>query len=196
MHLVRNKYNHIGKKIRKIYESVLLMESYREGGKVKKRTIANLSACSEAEINAIEMALKNKHDVDALGSIRGVVDVEEDKSIGAVFLLKQMAERLGITKALGTNRSGKLALWQVIARVLDQGSRLSAVRLAKSQAAELIVEKEDFTEDDLYDNLAFLSENRIKNRAYIKISSNEQVLQSFGFITLSEKFHFFQACRN
>ena len=160
MHLVRNKYNHIGKKIRKIYESVLLMESYREGGKVKKRTIANLSACSEAEINAIEMALKNKHDVDALGSIRGVVDVEEDKSIGAVFLLKQMAERLGITKALGTNRSGKLALWQVIARVLDQGSRLSAVRLAKSQAAELIVEKEDFTEDDLYDNLAFLSENQ------------------------------------
>jgi len=38
----------------------------------------------------------------------------------------------GSTSALGTTREGKLALWQVMARVIDQGSRLSAVRLAMS----------------------------------------------------------------
>jgi hypothetical protein len=46
-----------------------------------------------------------------------------------------IARRLGIAQALGTTRAGKLALWQVIARVIDQGSRLSAVRLAMSHAA-------------------------------------------------------------
>ena len=36
---------------------------------------------------------------------------------------------------MGSTRQGKLALWQIIARVIDQGSRLSAVRLAASHAA-------------------------------------------------------------
>jgi hypothetical protein len=52
-----------------------------------------------------------------------------------LWVVYQVAKRLGIEKALGEGLEGKLALWQVIARVLDQGSRLSAVRLAKVQAA-------------------------------------------------------------
>ena len=47
----------------------------------------------------------------------------------------KMARRLGIPKALGTGFPAQLALWQVLARVLDQGSRLSAVRLAQVHAA-------------------------------------------------------------
>jgi len=42
--------------------SILLRQSYREKGKVKKRTIANISKCSPDEINAIELALKHKKD--------------------------------------------------------------------------------------------------------------------------------------
>ena len=59
------------------YRCYLLLENYREGGKVKHRTIANFSKCSDEEIATL-----------------------------------------------------KLALRQVIARSIDQGSRLSAVRLA------------------------------------------------------------------
>jgi predicted type IV restriction endonuclease len=44
----------------KVYRTVLLRKSYREGKKVKKQTIANLSNCSEEEVNAISFALKNK----------------------------------------------------------------------------------------------------------------------------------------
>jgi hypothetical protein len=47
----------------------------------------------------------------------------------------QVARRLGIDKALGTPRAGTLALWHVMARVFDPGSRLSAVRLAMANAA-------------------------------------------------------------
>ena len=52
--------------------------------------------------------------------------------VGAIAVLHGLAEYLGIVGALGDDREGRLALWQVIARALDQGSRLSAVRLARS----------------------------------------------------------------
>src|SRR5262244_1764429 len=67
------------------------------------------------------------------------------------------ARRLGIEKALGTTRAGKLALWQVIARVIDQGSRLSAVRLAMAHAACDVLGLDAFDEDALYENLDWLA---------------------------------------
>jgi transposase len=61
---------------------------------------------------------------------------------------------------LGSDRQGKLALWQVIARCLDQGSRLSAVRLAGQHAAGAILGLTPFDEDDLYANLDWLAEQQ------------------------------------
>ena len=52
----------------KVYTRVLLRESYREDGKVKHRTIANLSKCSEQEIAAIKLALQHKHDLAAFSA--------------------------------------------------------------------------------------------------------------------------------
>jgi hypothetical protein len=69
----------------------------------------------------------------------------------------QVARRLGIEKALGTTREGKLALWQVMARGIDQGSRLSAVRLAMAQAAGDVLGLGAFDEDALYENLDWLA---------------------------------------
>ena len=57
-------------------------------------------------------------------------------------------------------QDGKRALWQVFARVLEQGSRLSAVRLANAHAACDILELDVFDEDDLYDNLQWLAEHQ------------------------------------
>lgn len=69
---------------------------------------------------------------------------------------------MGIVDALGKSRDGKLALWQVIARVIDQGSRLSSVRLAGSHAACDVLNLNKFNEDDLYDNLDWLCKNQEK----------------------------------
>ena len=49
--------------------------------------------------------------------------MQQGPSFGAVWTVYHVARRLGIAQALGTTREGKLALWQVIARVIDQGSR-------------------------------------------------------------------------
>jgi len=138
----------------------LLRENSREGGKIKHRTIANLSACSEEDIAAIRLALKHKKDLAALINAAPSVALQQGLSVGAVWLVYDMAKQLGITDALGNSKQGKRALWQVIARVIDQGSRLSAVRLAGSHAACDIVGLEAFNEDDLYKNLDWLDDNQ------------------------------------
>lgn len=150
------------------YTCYLLRETYREDSKVKHRTIANLSGCSEEEIQAMRLALKHKKDLSQLISVTEAVSLRQGLSIGAVWLLFDMAKQLGITEALGNSRQGKLALWQVIARVINQGSRLSAVRLAGSHAACDILGLEAFHEDDLYENLDWLDENqaRIEDRLF------------------------------
>jgi len=159
MHIVRNKST--SKNSKKIYESVLLRESYREDGKVKKRTIANLSNCSSSEIKAMELALKNKDNLSVLGSLKDNIALEQGGSIGAVWTLYQVAKELGIEKGLGRQFDGKLALWQVIARVINQGSRLSAVRLAQSHCAcDVLGIQRGFDENNLYANLKWLSENQ------------------------------------
>jgi transposase len=144
------------------YVCYLLRESYREAGKVKHRTIANLSDCSEPEIEAMRLALKHKDDLAKLGSLSEAVSVSQGPSVGAVWLIYSIAKELKITEALGNSREGKLALWQVIARVIDQGSRLSAVRLAGSHACCEILGLKPFNEDDLYANLDWLDSHQTK----------------------------------
>jgi len=141
-----------------VYRCVLLRRSYREGDKVKNRTIANLSHCTPQDIEALRLALRYKDDLAVLGSVRTALELHEGLSVGAVCTICHVARQLGLDKALGTHFAGKLALWQVIARVLDQGSRLSAVRLAQTHAAcELLGFTRGFDENDLYDNLAWLA---------------------------------------
>jgi hypothetical protein len=144
----------------KTYESIYLRESFRQDGKVKKRDIANLSHCDPAEIAAIELALKHKGDLAALASLDGV-QLQEGASVGAVCVAAAVARRLGLDQALGADFAGQLALWQVIARLLDQGSRLSAVRLAQVHAAcDVLGIRRGFDENDLYENLTWLCQHQ------------------------------------
>lgn len=144
----------------KIYESVYLRESFRQDGKVKKRNIANLTHCHPAEIAAIELALQHKGNLAALASLDRV-QLQEGPSVGAVWTAAEIARRLGLQQALGTGFPGQLALWQVMARLLDQGSRLSAVRLAQVHAAcDVLGIRRGFDENDLYENLTWLSQQQ------------------------------------
>lgn len=157
MNIVRSKFK---PKSGKVYETVLLRESYREEGKVKKRTVANLSNCSEQEIAAIQLALKHKGSLSSL-ECRNNPIIKEGLSVGGIWVVYEIAQRLGIVDAIGNNRQGQLALWQIVARVLEQGSRLSAVRLGKTYAlASTIGLNKGFDEDDLYENLSWLCQNQ------------------------------------
>src|SRR5271157_786198 len=140
----------------KTYVRHLMRDSYREDGKVKHRTIANLSHCTDQEIEALKLALKYKGNLAAVGNM-DEIEMKEGMRIGAVFTLKTLAERIGLSQVLGPTEAGHLALWQVMAALIGQGSRLKSVRLAESHAACDILGLAAFNEDSLYDNLAWLA---------------------------------------
>jgi transposase len=144
----------------KTYPSVYLRESYRDGDHVRKRNIANLTHCDPKAIAAIELALQFKGNLAVLGSL-DKIQLTQGPSVGAVWIAFEMARRLGIDQALGNGFAPQLALWQVLARVLEQGSRLSAVRLAQTHAAcDVLGIRRGFDENDLYANLTWLSEHQ------------------------------------
>jgi hypothetical protein len=154
----------------KAYESIYLRESYRDGAHVRKRDIANLTHCDPKEVAALELALKFKGDLSRLGAL-DKIQLRQGLSAGAVWTVYQVAHRLGIDTALGRDFAGQLALWQVLARVLDQGSRLSAVRLARVHAAcDVLGIRRGFDENDLYSNLGWLSQQqeKIEDRLFIR----------------------------
>jgi Transposase DDE domain len=95
--------------------------------------------------------------LEHLGTLTDSLLLKQGLSFGALWTVYHVARRLGIEQALGTTREGKLALWQVIARVIAQGSRLSAVRLAMSHAACDVLGLGPFDEEALYENLDWLA---------------------------------------
>jgi transposase len=146
----------------KIYRRVLLRNSYRVEGKVHHTTIANLSQCSDEEIEAIKLALKHKGNLKRIIDVQERAKIKQGLSVGAVWVLNQLAKQLGISKALGNSREAKLTLWMVLACVIEQGSRLSATRLAKRHAVCDILGLDSFCEDDLYEAMDWLSDRQQK----------------------------------
>jgi transposase len=145
----------------KLYRRVLLRNSYRVEGKVRHTTLANLSQCSDEEIEAIKLALKHKADLKRLITAEQV-KTRQGLSVGAVWVLNQLAKQLGISKALGHSREAKLSLWMVLACVIEQGSRLSATRMAKRHAVCDILQLDSFCEDDLYQAMDWLHDHQQK----------------------------------
>jgi hypothetical protein len=144
----------------KVYQSVYLRESYRVGNQVRKRNIANLTHCDPKQVDAIELALRFQGDWTAFGTLQQI-HLRQGPSVGALWAIHEVAGRLGIRKALGPGFASQLALWQVLARVLEQGSRLSAVRLAQAHAAcDVLGIRRGFDENDLYANLSWLSQQQ------------------------------------
>ncbi len=134
----------------KTYRRVLLRNSYRVNGKVRHDTLANLSRSSDEEIDAIKFALKHKTSINTFVSLPQNVKTKQGLAVGAVWVFAQLAKRLGITQALGASREAKLSLWLIMAALIGQGSRLSAVRLAQRHAVCDVLNLKAFNEDDLY----------------------------------------------
>src|SRR5208283_1134615 len=135
--------------------AILLRRGYRENGKSKNQTLANLSGYSPERIEALRRALKGEFD-----GVMGDLDPTSDRTFGVLFVLNQLADRLGIAKALGKDIMGKLALFLVLARVAHQGSRLSAVRWAKNHCVAEILGLPDFDEKDLYQTLDWVAQRQ------------------------------------
>lgn len=147
----------------KNYLSVLLRETKRVGKKVVSNTLAVLTDLPPWLLNIVESAVAQGKDASSLRQLTEAADsplgLRCAESFGAVFLVHELAKNCGITKALGTSDEAKLALWQVVARVLSPATSLLAmIRLAGTCCASSVLGfKDSFTEDDLYANGDWLS---------------------------------------
>ena len=136
------------------YSATLLRRSYREGGKVKKETLANLSHLPVEAIDAIRKVLRG----ESLMSVEDAFAIERSLPAGHVNAALVMARRLGLAKLLDSRscRERDLCLAMIVGRVICPGSKLGMVRtLGQSTlASELGVQGAD--EDDLYEAMDWL----------------------------------------
>ena len=99
MHVARIKSSHTDKQGReREYESRLLRHTYREDGKVRHKTLANLSQMPPAVVDAVEAALKGEVLVPAG---QAAVTVAKSQPHGHVAAAYAMAVKLGMPALLG-----------------------------------------------------------------------------------------------
>ncbi|MBM3880383.1 MAG: IS1634 family transposase [Verrucomicrobia bacterium] len=144
----------------KSYTSILLRESFRVGSAVKSKTLAVLTHLPAHVLDAVRRALAQPADslAQLADTSQGALRLRQGLSFGALWAVDQVAQKLGIMKALGVTREAQLSYWQVLARVLcPRTSLLAMVRLATRCAAPALLGwQRAFTEDDLYANGAWL----------------------------------------
>jgi transposase len=140
------------------YTATLLRRSYRQDGKVKKETLANLSHLPAEAIDAIRRVLAG----ETLMSVEDAFEIERSLPAGHVNAALVMARRLDLAKVLDRSpcRERDLCMAMILGRVIGPGSKLGTVRtLGQSTlASELGVEGAD--EDDLYLAMDWLLERQ------------------------------------
>src|SRR5919201_2533315 len=154
MHVVTNKIRRGDRE----YTSHLLRRSFREGGRVRKETLANLSHLPDEVIELIRGALQGRRYLDADQAFA----IERSLPAGHVQAALAMARRLELARLLDRAPSSErdLCLAMIVQRALRPGSKLQTVRsLGQSTLAfELDVTGAD--EDDLYRALDRLLERQ------------------------------------
>ena len=146
------------------YTNTLLRRSYREDGKVKKETLANLSRLPPEAIDAIRAVLRG----EVLVGAEQAFEIERSLPAGHVQAALLMARRLELGRLLDRtpSRERDLVLAMVVQRAICPASKLGTVRaLGQSTLAEeLGVAGAD--EDDLYAAMDWLYERqeRIEDR--------------------------------
>ena len=103
--------------------AVLLRESFREGKKVKKRTLANLSHWPESKIERLRAALKSEHVITSF-------EITRSLRHGAVAAVLGTVRRLGLDRMIVARRSRSrdLVVAMIVARVISPSSKLALCR--------------------------------------------------------------------
>jgi hypothetical protein len=140
---------------------VLLRESYRDGDKVRSRTVANLTHWPQAKVAALRRVLKGDTDV---ATPRAPMCIERSLPHGHVAAVLGMACKLGLDRMLPNQppRLATLVLAMIVARVIEPAAKLATARqLSEATAAHslgAVLGLGAVDEDTLYAALDLLGE--------------------------------------
>ena len=106
---------------------ILLRESYRLGGKVRKRTLANLSKLPPAAIDGLRILLRGGSTV---GDLAQSFEVAQSRPYGNVAAVLETLRQLGLEGDLDPRRSRErdLVVAMIVARILEPASKLATAR--------------------------------------------------------------------
>jgi Transposase DDE domain len=133
--------------------AVLLRESYREGGKVKTRTLANLSHWPEHKVATLKRALKG---LPPAVDLAEAFEITRSRPHGHVAAVLGSARRLGLPELIDAtpSRNRDLVTAVLIAQVIAPGSKLATARGLRTETATSslgqVLGVAGCDEDDLY----------------------------------------------
>ncbi len=142
--------------------AVLLRESYREHGKVKKRTLANLSKWPTHLVEGLRVLLKGGF---AVASFHDAFDIVRSQPHGHVAAVRGFARAIGLDRLLGRrSRPRDLALALILSRILGPASKLATARALhpdtlRDSLAD-VLDLDAVNENDLYAAMDWLRERQ------------------------------------
>src|SRR5580693_4513265 len=143
--------------------AILLRESYRENGKVRKRTLCNLSDWPTVQIEGLRGVLKGGI---VIAPDREAFTVTRSMPHGHAALILGTARKIGLDTMIGPagERCRDLVLAMIAARIIDPGSKLAAARALAPETATsnlgTILGLGEVDEDELYTALDWLGERQ------------------------------------
>src|SRR4029077_21089800 len=156
--------------------AILLRESYRQDGQVRKRTLANISDWPTEQIESLRRVLKG----ETFRSHSGSLEIIRSLPHGHVAAVVGAMRKLGLPQLIDATRSAdrELSLAMVAARILDPQSKLATARELDSGTATTslleTLQLESATADDLYEAMdwLFVRQSRIEDRLAKRHLSN------------------------
>ena len=143
--------------------AVLLSQSYREDGKVRKRTLANLSKLPDDAIEGLRILLKGG---TAISSLESAFDIQRSLPHGHVAAVLGTLKNIGLESLISERASRQRALVtaMIVARIIDPASKLATARglstdTCNSTVCE-ILKVQDASADELYEAMDWLSERQ------------------------------------
>lgn len=148
--------------------AVLLREAWREGKRIRKRTLANLSSLSAQQIDAMRRILRG----ESLVSATEMLEIERSWPHGHVAAVLGTLRRVGLEHMLASRRSPERdrVVGMIVARILNPGSKLATARgLGSATSSSTLAQElslDDVKADDLYAALDWLEarQGRIETR--------------------------------
>ncbi len=144
--------------------AILLRESYREAGKVKNRTLANLSAWPEAKVEALARVLKGQPPPAA--GLGGAFEITRSLPHGHVAAVLGTARQLGLEELIDPVRSRHrdLVTAMAVAQVIAPDSKLAIARGLREETAATslgeVLHLGGCDEDDLYAAMDYLQDRQ------------------------------------
>ena len=134
--------------------AILLRQGWRQGGKICKRTVANLSGWPSQQIDALRLLLKGEPMVSA----RQAFSVRRSLPHGHVEAILQAVDRLGVDRLIASrpSRQRSLVLGMIVQRLIDPASKLACTRSWHNTTLAQELQIQDAQVDELYQALDWL----------------------------------------